>query len=162
MLVRLEKKKDFIIKLVGFGNAHKIGAPNITATIGHTSIFNAPEAYSDQEADKQDIWGCGIIFLELLSGERNFPNFLENIPQTIQEIIDRLKLTPEDRANLIDIISRMLELSPVKRISAEAALSHEIFKTNSKGEVKLRGDNSAQVLRGLMHYRVHLKSLRCK
>ena len=146
---------------MGFGNAHKIGAPNITASIGHTSIFNAPEAYSEQEADKQDIWGCGIIFLELLSGERTFPNFLENIPQTIQEIIDRLKLTPEDRTNLIDITSKMLELSPAKRISAEGALNHEIFKTNSKGEVKLR-DNSAQVLRGLMHYRVHLESLRCR
>ena len=67
MVVKIEKTNSYLIKLVGFGNAHKIGAPIITTSIGHTSIFNAPESYNEQEADKQDIWGCGIIFLELLS-----------------------------------------------------------------------------------------------
>ena len=76
MIVPLEKSKSFLIKLVGFGHAHRIGAPIITTSIGQTSIFHAPESYSDQEADKQDIWGCGIIFLELLSGSRSFPNFI--------------------------------------------------------------------------------------
>ena len=46
MLVKLEKKNTFLIKLVGFGSAHKIGAPIITSSIGHTSIFNAPEAFN--------------------------------------------------------------------------------------------------------------------
>lgn len=68
MVVKLEKKNNFLIKLVGFGNAHKIGAPIMKNTIGHYSIFNAPEASNEQTADKQDIWGCGVILLELLSG----------------------------------------------------------------------------------------------
>ena len=63
MVVKLNRGSSLLIKLVGFGSAHKIGAPIISNTVGHTSIFNAPEAYNDHKADKQDIWSCGIILL---------------------------------------------------------------------------------------------------
>lgn len=70
MVVRLSKPNNLLVKLVGFGSAHKMGAP--TPSPLHHTVFTAPEAHSEHEADKQDIWGTGIMFLELLSGEKNF------------------------------------------------------------------------------------------
>lgn len=152
MVVRLDKKNNILIKLVGFGNAHRIGAPTISSAIGHNSIFNAPEAENEQEADKQDIWGCGVIFLELLSGERNFPNFIENRRRIVQEIVERQPLSAEQKELYVDLIGKMLEVSPGKRVSASGALEHPIFGLREEPE---SGGKKAQVvLKGLLHYRV--------
>ena len=75
MVVQLEKKHSILVKLIGFGHAHRIGAPIVANSIGQPSIFTAPERNNDQYVDKQDIWGCGVILLELLSGERHFNGF---------------------------------------------------------------------------------------
>lgn len=76
MLVKLGKNKKYLAKLVGFGRALRIGARRLETKIKQESIFNPPENESDAYADRQDIWGCGIIFLEMISGERKFPDFL--------------------------------------------------------------------------------------
>jgi serine/threonine protein kinase len=117
MLVKLGQ--GILIKLVGFGHAHKIGAPIITSAITSSSIFNAPEAYNEQAADKQDIWGTGVILLELLSGQRNFPDFVEKKDQIVREVVERQQLDEEHRSIMLDFISRMLETSPLSRFSAE-------------------------------------------
>lgn len=75
MIVRLNNQ-SILVKMVGFGSAHKIGAPSPPSPLRHT-LFKAPESHNDQQTSKQDIWGCGIILLELLSRERNFLNFFE-------------------------------------------------------------------------------------
>jgi hypothetical protein len=73
MIVRLVKSKSYLVKLVGFGRALKHGALRIQKTIVRQDpIFDPPELDNGNLADKQDIWGCGIIFLELISGERKF------------------------------------------------------------------------------------------
>ncbi len=66
--------QSFLVKLVGFGNAHRIGVPPIPRSFAQ-SAFTAPEVHNDNNADKQDIWGCGLILIQLLSGQRNFGNF---------------------------------------------------------------------------------------
>lgn len=69
MLVRLEKTRSFIVKIIGFGDALKIGAAKLANSMQlENSIFTAPEVDNASMAHKQDIWACGIIFLELLSG----------------------------------------------------------------------------------------------
>lgn len=45
MLVKLNKTNNILVKLVGFGKAHKIGAPTNSSPLSH-SIFTAPEAHS--------------------------------------------------------------------------------------------------------------------
>lgn len=62
IIVSLAEPNALLVKLVGFGNAHKIGTPVISSAISQ-SVFTAPEAHNEQQVEKQDIWGCGVIFL---------------------------------------------------------------------------------------------------
>ena len=68
MVVRLEKKKGYLVKLVGFGRALRKGAHRVeTELVPRNPMFIAPEAESESFADKQDAWACGVICLELIS-----------------------------------------------------------------------------------------------
>jgi len=69
MVVKLEKNKSYLVKLVGFGRALRAGAHKIRKKFSQEDpIFTPPELDNERYADKQDIWGCGVIFLELFSG----------------------------------------------------------------------------------------------
>lgn len=47
----------------------RLGAKNISNRfISQNALFVAPENNNSKMADKQDIWGCGILFLSLLTG----------------------------------------------------------------------------------------------
>lgn len=95
MIVRLAKSKSYLVKLVGFGRALKIGSnPPHKSFVRQDPIFDPPELDAEQLADKQDIWGCGIIFLELISGERRFDNFLERLNIIIHEVMKK-QVMPE-------------------------------------------------------------------
>lgn len=95
MIVRLAKSKSYLVKLVGFGRALKNGSNRPHRfVVKQDPIFDPPELDNEQLADKQDIWGCGIIFLELISGERRFDNFLERVNIIIQEAMKK-QVMPE-------------------------------------------------------------------
>jgi calcium-dependent protein kinase len=89
MLVRLERRR-VLVKLIGFGQALKIGAPKFEQTGPRDALFAGPEA--DAHPEKQDIWACGIILLELISGERKFPDFLLRKDEIIETYVRKLTL----------------------------------------------------------------------
>jgi serine/threonine protein kinase len=61
------------VKLVGFGRALRKGAPKLSnKVVSVEPLFIAPEADNDMLTDKQDSWACGIILLEMLTGERKY------------------------------------------------------------------------------------------
>ncbi len=124
--------QDNVVKILDFGIA-KIRGIDITTTgsqIG-TVAYMSPEQLQGREADQQsDIWSCGVIFYELLTGTRPFKGkenhqvmysivqgtheplnkHNPNLPEALQNIIDRmlchdLKLRyPSAQAVLNDIL----------------------------------------------------------
>ena len=77
--------------------------------------------------EKCDIWSCGVILYVLLSGETPFngkddTEIIKNV--AIGEFSYKSKvwktLSPESR----DLIDRMLEIDPRKRLSAKEVLKH--------------------------------------
>ena len=78
MILKLEKSKSFLVKLVGFGRSLRKGAPKLSnKVVSAEPLFIAPEADNDLLTEKQDSWACGIILLEMLTGEKKYENFLE-------------------------------------------------------------------------------------
>uniref|UniRef100_A0A914DHM1 Stress-activated protein kinase JNK n=1 Tax=Acrobeloides nanus TaxID=290746 RepID=A0A914DHM1_9BILA len=102
------------IKIADFGTARvSEGDLKMTAYVS-TRYYRAPEMILDMQYDeKVDVWSIGCIFAELIN--KIFPN---TTPELLQEF-------PEFSANYArDILSKMLVLDPVRRISIVDALQH--------------------------------------
>jgi calcium-dependent protein kinase len=102
-----------------------------------TPYYIAPEVLKKNYTEKCDIWSIGVILYILLCG---YPPFNGANDKQIIEAVLRGKYTldePEwedisDEAK--DLVRKMLEYDPVKRISASDALQHKWIKTHTQGE----------------------------
>jgi len=92
----------------------------------------APEVIKRKYNEKCDIWSCGVIMYILLTGRPPFDGEDDN------EILENVKIGKYDMTNhpfpLLsdeskDLITKLLEYNPNKRISASEALNHSWFKT---------------------------------
>lgn len=145
-----------ILKLCDFGSAKKLSReePNISYICSR--YYRAPELIfgSTHYTTAVDVWSVGCVFAELLLGQPIFPG-ATGVDQLV-EIIKVLG-TPTDAQikamnqnytefkfpeiqrhpwedifpklddNLLDILSKMLEYVPTKRIDPLTALSHPYF-----------------------------------
>jgi len=127
-----------------------------------TLWYRAPDVLmgSKKYSTPVDIWSVGCIFAEMANGRPLFPGssekdqltrifkllgtptkqtwpgmvelpeYKENMaffpPQSLKKVVPRLD------ANGLDLLNRMLQYEPSKRISAEAALQHQYFKDLKK------------------------------
>lgn len=91
----------------------------------------APEVFRHSYDEKVDIWSCGIILYILLCGYPPFHGATKE--ETIKKIqhsplrfenLDWMSTTEEAK----DLIIKMLEKDPAKRIDAQSALKHSWFK----------------------------------
>ncbi len=147
------KLENILIKSIRNGLYHNIKLFNFDSAIISKkslpkknpigiSFYMAPETLLEETYnEKCDIWSCGIILFELLSfsppftgegdkekfGRIKYFTFNANDP-----FLNRNEISNEAK----DLLSKLLERDPEKRLSAEMALKHNLFK-NWKTREKL-------------------------
>ena len=131
----LEEMCNYEMKILDFGSSKmkKNGKQNEKLTgITGTVYYCSPEVIKEKYDYECDEWACGIMMYILLTG---IPPFDGESEEKIFESIleDDLNLDIPQLKNVSepckDLIKKLLEKNPKKRINAEEALKHEFFTT---------------------------------
>jgi len=121
-----------IWKLMDYGVSRKLltlSKQNYTKNVG-TISYMAPEVSEGIYNNECDLWSLGILIYYLYfqevpyAGEANYA-VLDKIKTSGKKL-----LNPSGNENFDDLISRLLEADPYKRISWEQYFKHPFFKTN--------------------------------
>ena len=127
---------DITIKLIDFGTSTVIGSNSQSEKDKLNPLYTAPEILLGKNInEKCDIWSCGVILYLLLSGKPPF--FGKNNHIIAERVISgeyTLKSPEMVKVSIsaIDLITKMLEYNPNKRISAKDALNHIWIKESTQ------------------------------
>ena len=123
------------VKILDFGIAKLSGQGGLTRTgsmIG-TVAYMSPEQIQGGEADRRtDVWALGVVFYEILTGERPFA--LPDEVQTLNAVLNKearpiREVRPEVPAELADIIHSALQKNRATRPDSVELLARlEKFK----------------------------------
>lgn len=115
------------IKIADFGFARWMPS-NIADTSCGSPHYASPEIVKGIPYDgrKADIWSCGVILYALLSGRLPFDD------PSFRNLVAKIKIgqyrMPEFPPDIKDLISRMLQVDPEKRITLEQIKHHRAFR----------------------------------
>ena len=128
-----EKDKDFFhIKIIDFGTCEILKKKKLTEQIG-TSFYMAPEILKNGYNEKCDLWSCGVILYILLCGSPPF--YGKNEKEIFKKILDgnftfKHKIWKKISTEGKNLVLKLLQLNPTKRISAKEALEDVWFQKN--------------------------------
>ncbi|OMJ78572.1 hypothetical protein SteCoe_21596 [Stentor coeruleus] len=118
------------LKIADFGNSSTFSHIKKPKGLCGTLHYLAPEVHKKEYDEKVDIWSCGILAYMLLTGKSPYREIASKdiITEIDQKIFAELincctELSDDGR----DLLNRMLEKDPEKRISASEALMHNWF-----------------------------------
>ena len=120
------------LKATDFGLAGMIeNGEKLTRRCG-TPSYMAPEVINRNYGKEADVWSCGVVSYQLLTGRLPFvdrvnqrPNAKEVFRAILEDEIDfSSEPWPSLSPECLDLVQRMLERDPEKRITARAALLH--------------------------------------
>ena len=117
------------IKIIDFGISSIINEKSTGGSIEYLP----PEIITyknDKSSPSVDIWSIGCIFGEMIKGESLFKG--ENLIEIKKKILDGNIEMPKNISNsAYDLLQKMLDFEPDKRITAEEALLHPFFHKNN-------------------------------
>jgi len=128
-----EKNKEFFhIKVIDFGTCEILKKKKLTEQIG-TSFYIAPEVLKNGYNEKCDLWSCGVILYILLCGSPPF--YGKNEKEIFRKIIDgnftfRHKIWNKISNEAKNLVLKLLQVNPDKRLSAKEALEDVWFQKN--------------------------------
>jgi calcium-dependent protein kinase len=133
----IEKKEEnryLRIKIADFGASKIYEKGRIERKIVGSSYYIAPEVLKKNYNEKCDLWSCGVILYILLSARPPFNG--ENDQEILENVIKgKYDLNSPPFDNITNeaksLISSLLIIDPVQRISASQALEDPWFKKNS-------------------------------
>ena len=134
ILINFEKNDNqkFLVKLCDYGISKMGNFSQLTSNSG-TMKYKAPEIMelgdnNNKYSYKCDLWSLGIIIYELLFKEKPYKG------ETECAIIDNIKkngnnlLKKANNENLDNLIRKLLEYNPDKRLSWDEYFNHPFFK----------------------------------
>ena len=127
-----ERDGDLSIKVADFGSSCFLDTGKQLSGCFGSAYYVAPEVLLDEYNEKCDIWSCGVILFIMLTGKPPYPgkdskailNLVKTSPLTITP-----EKVPGVSEGAVDLLKRMLEISPKTRISAKEALLHPWVST---------------------------------
>ena len=146
-----EDKEDYIVKLCDYGISKKTtNFTEVRTKNKGTKDYMAPEVIELKEGSnydyKCDLWSLGIIIYELFFGDVPYKGINEHI---ILGQIEKKKLNKTNDEKLDDLINRLLEKNPNKRITWDEYFNHPFFNiysneitiryTKNKNKIKIFG-----------------------
>jgi serine/threonine protein kinase len=132
--------KDTTVKIVDFGFATKWDIPdyiyNSCGTPGYIApeIINYTTDYKIRKDQKCDVFSAGIIFYILLTGSSPFPGHSYKKVLHLNKECDINYNHPRlaNNRELVELLQRMLDTNPTKRLTARQVLEHKLFQKFSQ------------------------------
>ena len=131
ILIKYEKDQKYTIKLCDYGISKTDNFTKLRTHAG-TSYYMAPEIMQLTEENnynyKCDLWSLGIIIYELFFKERPYKGISEYA--ILEEItkFGKHKIKKTNDELLDDLLNKLLEKDPKKRISWDEYFNHLFFK----------------------------------
>jgi calcium-dependent protein kinase len=148
------------LKVIDFGTATFFTpGQKFTKQFG-TAYYIAPEVLARSYNESCDMWSCGVILYILLCGRPPFNGRSES------EIIESVThgryslgagLWSNVSSSAKDLISKLLQRNPDKRLTARQALDHEWIVNASRESMSSRAPLLTEVLISLGQFRVSQK-----
>lgn len=117
------------LKIIDFGTSKRLIDTEVKGKIKGTIYYLAPESFDGLISEKADVWACGVIMHILLLG--CFPFEAQDMVAAIKEAKFR-----SDLARLSigarNLLLKMLQPDPKKRITAQEALTDEWIQKNNE------------------------------
>ena len=132
MITNRENNGCLQVKLIDFGTAKIFEKGHSENKYVGSSYYMAPEIIKRKYDEKCDLWSIGVILYILLTGRPPFDGndddeILENVKKGVY---DKWAYPfPVLSSHSKDLIFKLLQYDPKKRLSAEQALEHPWFKT---------------------------------
>ena len=132
MITNREKNGCLQVKLIDFGTAKMFEKGHHENKYVGSSYYMAPEVIKRKYDEKCDLWSIGVILYILLTGRPPFDG------NDDEEIIENVKIGTYDKksypypvlsSHAKDLINKLLQYDPKKRITADEAIEHPWFKT---------------------------------
>ena len=159
MITDREKNGCLQVKIIDFGTAKITEKGQKENRYVGSSYYMAPEVIRRKYNEKCDLWSCGVIMYILLSGKPPFDG------DDDKEILEKIKIGQYDLNEYPfpslsdeskDLIKKLLEYDPNKRISASEALQHPWFQNTEfqkKNEVNIIAPSLAkQMIQNMKKY----------
>jgi len=136
--ILIKKNEDGLcrVKICDFGTSSIFKKGQNHKEIIGTLCYMAPEVFKEKYNQKCDLWSCGVIMYILLTGKTPF------IGRDDDQIIEKIlfdsyntDLIKKYNRHTKELLSKLLEKDPKKRISADEALNHKVFYINKTKEI---------------------------
>ena len=123
-------KTKFIPKLCDYGFSKELNK-NTTSTHLGTPATMAPEIMKNQDYDsKADLWSVGVIMYQLHFKGLPYPGLTEEL--ILKKITSKTPYKQSKDPVFNDLISKLLEEDPNKRLSWEQYFNHPFFATEQQ------------------------------
>ena len=116
-----------VVKIADFGLARCM-KDNIAETSCGSPHYASPEVIKGQPYDgrKSDIWSAGVLLYVLLSGQLPFDD--RSIRVLLLKVRKGVYKMPEFPPDIKNLVKRMMQVDPEKRITLQEIKEHEAFR----------------------------------